>query len=91
LDSLLRGYHERGFSDPRLTGQTLVGGTLHDAGNDSTQFTVQSPLSNGKELRAEYAQSNTTILTSIINIMRVPTTTCFGPTRGPSSGCKLRP
>jgi len=28
----------------------------------------------GKELRLEYAQSNTTILTSIINIMRVPTT-----------------
>jgi len=27
---------------------------------------------NGKELRVEYAQSNTTILTSIINIMRVP-------------------
>ena len=46
---------------------------------------------NGKELRVEYAQSNTTILTSIINIMRVPTTTCFGPTCGPSSGFKLRP
>ena len=45
----------------------------------------------GKELHVEYAQSNTTILTSIINIIRVPTTTCFGPTRGPSSGCKLRP
>jgi len=44
---------------------------------------------NGKELRVEHAQSNTTILTSIINTMRVPTTTCFGPTRGPSSGCKI--
>ena len=44
---------------------------------------------NGKELRVEYAQSNTTILTTIINIMRVPTTTCFGPTCGPSSGCKV--
>jgi len=32
-------------------------------------------LKHGKELRVEYAQSNTTILTSIINIMRLPTTT----------------
>ena len=45
MDSLLRGYHERGFIDPRLTGQILVGGTLNDAGDDSTQFTVQSRLS----------------------------------------------
>jgi len=45
--------------------------------------------SNGKEERVEYAQSNTTILTSIINITRVPTTTYFGPTCGPSSGCKI--
>ena len=44
---------------------------------------------NGKELRVEYTQSNTTILTSIINIMRVLTTTCFGLTCGPSSGVKL--
>ena len=45
---------------------------------------------NGKELRVEYTQSNTAILTSIINIMRVLTTTCFGLTRGPSSDCKIR-
>jgi len=47
-------------------------------------------LYNGKELRVEYTQSNTTILTSIINITRVLTTTCFGRTCGPSSGCKIR-
>ena len=47
-------------------------------------------LYNGKELRVEYTQSNTNILTSIINIMRVLTTTCFGLTCGPSSGCKIR-
>jgi len=46
--------------------------------------------SNGTELRVEYTQSNTTILTSIINIMRVLTTTCFGLTCGPSLGCKIR-
>jgi len=44
---------------------------------------------NGKELRVEYTQSNTTILTSVINIMTVLTTTCFGLTCGPSSGCKI--
>jgi len=47
-------------------------------------------LYNGKELRVEYTQSNTTILTSIINIMRVLITTCFGLTCRPSSGCKIR-
>ena len=47
-------------------------------------------LMNGKELRVVYTQSNTTVLTSIINIMRVLTTTCFGLTCGPSSGCKIR-
>jgi len=47
-------------------------------------------LYNGKKLRVEYTQSDTTILTSVINIMRVLTTTCFGLTRGSSSGCKIR-
>jgi len=47
-------------------------------------------LYKGKELSVEYTQSNTTILTSIINIMMVLTTTCFGLTCGPSSGCKIR-
>ena len=47
-------------------------------------------LYNGKELRVEYTQANTTILTSIINIMRVLTTTRFGLTCGPSSGCKIK-
>ena len=47
-------------------------------------------LYNGKELRVEYTQSNTTIITSIINIMRVLTTTCFGLTFGPPSRCKIR-
>ena len=32
-------------------------------------------ISHGKELHVEYTQSNTTILISIINIMRVLTTT----------------
>jgi len=50
----------------------------------------QHGIWKGKELRVEYTQSNTTILTFIINIMRVLTTTCFGLTRGPSSGCKIR-
>jgi len=45
---------------------------------------------NGKGLRVEYTQSNTTILTSIINIMKVLTTICFGLTCGPSSGFKIR-
>ena len=44
----------------------------------------------GKELRVGYTQSNTTILTSVINIMSVLTTTCFGLICGPSSGCKIR-
>jgi len=44
----------------------------------------------GNKIRVEYTQSNTTILTTIINIMRVLTTTCFDPTSGPSSGCKIR-
>jgi len=47
---------------------------------------------NSKGLRMEIRSvKHSNILTSIINIIRCQTTTCFGPTCGPSSGCNLRP
>jgi len=65
--------------------------TSRDCGpNSDVRHPRSASLYNGKELRVEYTQSNTTILTSIINIMRVITITCFGLTCGPSSGCKIR-
>jgi len=54
------------------------------------RYFPQALQTNGKELSVEYTQSNTTILPLIIVIVRVLTTTCFGPTCGPSSGCNFR-
>jgi len=45
---------------------------------------------NGKELSVEIHTVNHNYITSIVVTMRVLTTTCFGPTCGPSSGCKIR-
>ena len=47
-------------------------------------------LYNSKELSVVIHTVKHNYITSIIVIMRVLTTTCLGPTCGPSSGCKMR-
>ena len=45
---------------------------------------------NSKELSVVTHTVKHNYITSIIVRMRVLPTTCFGPTCGPSSGCKIR-
>ena len=51
---------------------------------------IYTHIYNGKELSVVTHTVKHNYITSIIVIMTVLTTTCFGPLCGPSSGCKIR-